>query len=391
MASSLPECVRAAPKSVEAAPRCAWGPPKTFRKKSISARKQWSSVRKRPAIDRKAPKTDRRKKSGASRQSETARKLRIFARKDPSAGWDDLDSARKAPTFARKPEKTDRKEKFFARLFYPVRLYDVRGGRPRVPSCNTCLPQGIVSVIHKEGSGMGSYTKRVRARTVLTKRLQEDDVRARAEAEGILVEDLAEVQAAGEEAAAADAEQRAQIAEDDVRRKSRSIDEADILKRGDKLRNRTPAVVRSLTKAGHLEDARWMTALSYARFRLRALPAPDPALDEEPEVKRVKAVEAEDKVSRLSGLANLIQAYRTRPNIVAELARRGMDDATLAKLQADAQAAANAGSYARRKAEATQREHDAVARQKAAWDAIRPMIRDAVKGHPELEALYAEC
>lgn len=238
---------------------------------------------------------------------------------------------------------------------------------------------------------MGSYTKRARARTVITKRLQEEDVRERAEAEGIVPSDLVAVQTAGEEAAAADAEQRAQIAEDDVRRKGRTLDEADILERGDKLRNRMPATVRSLTEQGHLEDARFATALSYARFRLRALPPPDPALADDPDVKRVQAVEAEDKVTKLSGLANVVKAYRKRPNIVAELTRRGLDDETLRLLEEDAEAAANAGSYARRKAEATKREHEAVARQKAAWDAIRPMVREAVKGHPELEALYAEC
>jgi hypothetical protein len=238
---------------------------------------------------------------------------------------------------------------------------------------------------------MGSYTKRVRARTIIAKRLQQEDVRERADNAGILQEDLVAVATAGDQAAAADAEQSEQIASDDARRTGRKIDEADILERGDKLRNRMPAVVWSLTEQGHLEDARWATALSYSRFRLRSIPPPDPALADEPDVKLVKAVEAEDKLTRLAGLANLVKAYRKRPNIVAELTRRGFDDEALRRLEEDAEAAVNAGSYARRKAEATKREHEAVDRQKAVWTAIRPMVREAVQGHPELEALFAEC
>ncbi len=238
---------------------------------------------------------------------------------------------------------------------------------------------------------MGSYNRRVRGRTNMAKRLQQDDVRARAEEEGIALDELVVVATAGDEAAGADAEQKAQMATDDVRRTGRALDDADILKRGDKVRNRMAAVILALTNQGFLDDARFATALSYSRFRLRNLPPPDPALADDPDVKLVKAVEAEDKLTLLAGLGNLVKAYRKRPNIVAELTRRGLNDAALETLQLDAESAANAGNNARRKAEATQRESEACDRQKVVWDAIRPMVRDAVQGHPELEALFAEC
>lgn len=233
------------------------------------------------------------------------------------------------------------------------------------------------------------YSKRVHARGELAKRLK--GKLERAKAEGIVEEDLDAIAAAADDAREADREQKAQLAEDDADRSGRADATDDVLARGDKLRNRMPAVIQSLTEQGHVADARFATALSYARFRMRNLPPVDPELAENPDVKRVEAVEREDKLTLLSGLANLTKTLLGRPTIVAELTRRGLDEAALTQLQADAEAGWAAGKNQRQAAEATRRESDACKRQKAKWDANRAMIRDAVKGDPELEALYAEC
>ena len=83
-----------------------------------------------------------------------------------------------------------------------------------------------------------------------------------------------------------------------------------------------------------------------------------------PDVKLVKAVEAEDKLTLLAGLGNLVKAYRKRPNIVA---RRGLNDETLETLQLDAEAAAPTPAARRRPPSASRR--PATARR--SWDAIR--------------------
>ena len=236
---------------------------------------------------------------------------------------------------------------------------------------------------------MSSHNSRVAARTQLAKALKSQ--LPRAQAEGIVEEDLDVIATSGDDAAEADREQREQLAKDDVRRKGRAADEEDALARGEKVRNRMPAVVQSLMEQGHLDDARFATALSFSRFRLRNLPPVDPALAENPAVKEVQAVEREDKATLLHGLANLVKTFLTREHIVAELARRGIDQAALTRLEADARAGWEAGKNQRRAAEATQRESDACDRQKVKWDANRHMIRAAVKGDPVLEALYAEC
>lgn len=236
---------------------------------------------------------------------------------------------------------------------------------------------------------MGQYSSRVANRTKLAKELKTK--LARAQAEGIVEEDLDAMAQAGDEAREADREQRAQLADDDVRRNQRAGRDQNVLARGDKVRNRMPAVSRSLIEQGHVEDGKFVNAVSFAYYRMNGLPEVDPALAEDPAVKAVTRVERADKLSLLGGLANLTKTFLTRENIVNELARRGIDRDALTQLQADAEASFEDGKNQRRAAEATKREHEAVARQTALWTANRRMLREAVQGDPVLEAIYAGC
>jgi hypothetical protein len=62
-----------------------------------------------------------------------------------------------------------------------------------------------------------------------------------------------------------------------------------------------------------------------------------PDLAEDSRVKKVARVEREDCLTRLEGLVNLTTSLLERPVIVAELASRGLDQATLESLRDDAQ------------------------------------------------------
>lgn len=236
---------------------------------------------------------------------------------------------------------------------------------------------------------MSNYTPRIGARAELAKALKKHPTRI-AEA-GIKDDELDAVATAGDEAREADREQNVQLAESEVARKERSERDADLLRRGDALRDRLPAVIRSLERDGHSADAKLLAALSFARFRMREVGPIDPALAEDERVKKLTRVAREDRVTRLDGLANLVATILTRPAMVAELTSRGMDEAALEALRADADASARAGKNVQLAAAATERERAAVRTQTTLWSSLRRMIRKAVQGDPTLERLYAEC
>lgn len=117
----------------------------------------------------------------------------------------------------------------------------------------------------------------------------------------------------------------------------------------------------------------------------------DGALAEDERVKKLTRVAREDRTSRLDGLANLVATLLTRPPMVAELTTRGLDEAALEALRADADASSRAGKNIQLAAAATERERTAVKTQTALWSSLRRMIRKAVQGDPALERLYAQC
>ena len=236
---------------------------------------------------------------------------------------------------------------------------------------------------------MRNYTPRIGARAELAKALKMHPTRV-AEA-GIKESELEAVATAGDEAREADREQNVQLAENEVARNERSELDADLLRRGDALRDRLPAVIQSLERDGHSADAKLLAALSFARFRMREVGPIDPALAEDERVKKLSRVAREDRVTRLDGLANLVATILTRPATVAELTSRGMDEAALEALRADADTSARAGKNVQRAAAATERERAAVKTQTTLWSSLRRMIRKAVQGDPTLERLYAQC
>lgn len=236
---------------------------------------------------------------------------------------------------------------------------------------------------------MSSVDTRVENRTKLAKALKTK--LARATAAGLLEEDLDGIAKHGDDAIEADREQKAQLAQDDGTRSERASTMRSILERGDALRDRIPAVVFALRKGNQSAAAAFLAALSFSRFRLRDLGPIDPEVAAQPEVRAVERVEREDKLTLLNGLAQLAKTLLPSEPIVAELAKRGIDRETLARLQTDAEAEWNRGKNVRKAAEATAREAEAVKAQKELWDAHRRMIRAAVKGDADLERLYAEC
>lgn len=236
---------------------------------------------------------------------------------------------------------------------------------------------------------MSSYNSKVANRTKLARALKAKVERALAE--GILEEHLDGLVTEGEAAHEADREQQIQLAEGLTLRAERAELLSSIFEREDKLRARLPAVIFSLNEAGNATDARFLTALSFARFRMRGIPVVDPNMAEDPAVKIIERVPREDRLTRLHGLANLSKTLLGREAIVAELARRGIDEVALTQLQTDAQGMWEAGKNLSSKVEATQREYNAVERQQSLWSANRRMIRRAIKGDHELESLYAMC
>jgi hypothetical protein len=239
-----------------------------------------------------------------------------------------------------------------------------------------------------EEGRMSNYTKRIGARAQLAAALKLDLPRALAA--GVREDELDIIAQRGEEARAADAAQTAERAEKDSAFSDRSASTGAVIERGDALRDRLPAAVASLERAGHAGDSKFLAAVSYARFRVRGLII-DPALANDPDVKRLERTEREDKVSVLEGIANLTSALLTRENIVTDLTARGLDRAALERLRDDANAEARAGKNILGAADATKRESDAVKAQKAVWNVTWRMIRKAVQGDEALEKLYAQC
>lgn len=233
------------------------------------------------------------------------------------------------------------------------------------------------------------FGERVKNRTDLARRLKGTD---RAKAAGMKDADLEVIITAGTEAKEADIDQKNQLADNHTELVERADRTDEILQRGEALRIRLPAVIDTLLEGGHKAIATFLVALTFTRYRTRKLPPIDPELAESEEVKRVR-VERQDKPAQLEALANFTKSL-LRPEralIVDELASRGMDRAALEQLHADAEAESLLGKNQRKKAEATAREAEAVARQKKKWDANYLMIRAAVQGDDELEKLFAKC
>jgi hypothetical protein len=216
---------------------------------------------------------------------------------------------------------------------------------------------------------------------------------------GLKAEDLLIIATEGRKAEEADAEQKEQLADRGVDRSGTSKKTKSLFERESELRDLIAAVVEDL-KPEAPKQAEWLSRLSFARFRLRELAHPrsregsDPISEEEAEeILSVQKVEVEDNTTRARNLGRYCNALlrRGREAIVEELAERDFSKEKLETLAADAVDIAEAGRNTIKAVEATQREAEAAGAQKHRWDAIRRLVRRAVKGNQELEKKFAEC
>ncbi len=236
------------------------------------------------------------------------------------------------------------------------------------------------------------WTPRVTARAELAELLAEAHW-DRAEAVGLTAEDLATLGVEGRRAAEADRLQKEEIAAMSAERGARSALAGELFASEEALRDRLPAVIGDLNRAGDPLGG-FLSRLSFARYRFRELtPSPPASGGEAQELRAVERVQRTDAISRFHGLAAFCGALLRpgREAIVARLAARGFSEDRLRALGAEAEAYVAAGRNRPKAAPSTAVEADAVAAQKRVWIDVRRMIRKAVKGDPALEAKYAEC
>jgi len=117
--------------------------------------------------------------------------------------------------------------------------------------------------------------------------------------------------------------------------------------------------------------------------------APEPA-----KLVRTRVVR-EDRFSAAQGLAHFTRALleEERAPIVSAFEPRGFGRERIEKLAvvAEAQLATINMPGRMTSPEASRLEAESVAAQKQCWEACRRMLRAAVQGDPELEALWAKC
>lgn len=244
------------------------------------------------------------------------------------------------------------------------------------------------------------YTPRVGARAELAEMILNGHLE-RAKEEGLTEDDLNTLITTGREAQQADLEQRMELADMHSSRTERSLKAEDIFAREEKLRNRMLAVIGDLQKS-EPRLARWLSVLSFARFRFRELAGEARGAEQEggeeltEEIKKVERVERQDIPTRLEGLANFCTALCQpgREPVVEAFAARGYSRELIEQLGDDARELARLGRNRMVAAAATEREAAAVRAQSERWSQVRRMIRAVALGPgapPELKAKLADC
>jgi hypothetical protein len=241
--------------------------------------------------------------------------------------------------------------------------------------------------------GQFHYTARNGKRAELCEDIKRDHLPL-AENAGITVAELDVIITEGGAAKEADRQQSVQLAALAADRSGRKVDAADIFAREEDLRDRLPMVVATLMRE-HPTQARWLSALTFSRYRMRELPVTDEELAADPDIKKVARVERADIPTRLEGVANFCASLleEGREAIVAQLEARAMPRAKLEELREDAADLAKLGRNLPAAAEATAREAAAVEAQSAVWAVARKALRKVVKraNVPALTAKLAEC
>lgn len=250
---------------------------------------------------------------------------------------------------------------------------------------------------------MHHWTTRISARAELAELLR-DRYPERAIQVGLTVADLDAIAKHGREAEKANEEQRREMARIAADRGAQKDLRIDVFAREDLLRDRLPAVIRELWQVGDRDSARWITNLSFARYRFRELKpqqaeASQPAnpgdgdSKEAQTLRAVQRVERADVPTRARGLAAFCRALlepEATP-VLKRLAERGFSPEDVRSLADDATKLAEMGVNRLRGAEATAVEAAAVRAHLEVWQSARRMIRKAVQGVPELEKKWAEC
>jgi len=255
---------------------------------------------------------------------------------------------------------------------------------------------------------MHHWTPRTTARSELAELLR-DRYPDRAKAVGITIPELDAIAKYGREAEVADQTQKKQMARIAAERGAQKDLKIDVFAREDALRDRLPAVVRELWAANDRDSARWLSNLSFARYRFRELrPSESPMTataasesadscegesKEAQTLRAVQRVQRADVQTRARGLAAFCRALLDPESapILKRLTERGISPDDLHTLADDATRLAEMGRNELRAAEATAVEAEAVRAQLEVWRGVRRMMRKAVQGVPELEKKWAEC
>jgi len=239
------------------------------------------------------------------------------------------------------------------------------------------------------------WTEKVDARTRLA-----TELKTRAETTPLVrlkMRDLDALIAHGLAARQADREQQAQLAEASVLHRGRAAEARAVAAHDRTLRDVIPAVVADLNEARQSAASQLLQRVSFARFRLRGLEpaddAPPPTAEEADALRGIERVERKDSASiarSVSGFCGFL-LEPGREVLADAFAARDLPRAELEAMAADADALLALGRNRLQAAEATQREHDAVAAQQRVWTAVRRLVRAAVADDPRLSQLFAAC
>lgn len=250
---------------------------------------------------------------------------------------------------------------------------------------------------------MDQWTTRTKARSELAEMLR-DRYLDRALAAGMTKRDLDDISMHGRKAEKADEAQKKELALIVAERGAQKDLKESIFAREDALRDRLPVIIGELWDANDRDSARWLSSVSYARYRFREIRLAEAPANEsadacegdakEAEVLRaVQRVERADVPTRAKGLAAFCDAL-LEPSFGAigkRLAERGLSPDDLRVLGKDARRLSDMGRNVSRAAEATAIEAEAARAQLTIWQRTRRMLRKAVQGVPELEKKWAEC
>jgi hypothetical protein len=252
-----------------------------------------------------------------------------------------------------------------------------------------------------------TFDERVAGRAGMARELLKPERAALVAESGLLVDDLTIIAEKGEEAAVANREQQAQLAEQKTQTTALLENRTQVESEGDFLRSLCPAVALRLARspdtrgqAEFLRDALFEHYRIQVRFPENPIPRrtpdePTPAPEAQPSSQPTRTrVRRQDRYTWAQSLWELSSSLLApeHPPILEALAARGMSQERLERLSAEAKSWMDRmGTLRNMAVEATAREAAAVAEQKAVWSANQRLIRRAVGDDPILKDLWSRC